>query len=110
MLTNLTARVLTVIVKKSRLEMMAEVEEIIERDGESCAQSVALELNISIQEATSLIRGLCAAEGVFKSDKRLRGMEMVQFYTFKRPRNTQASLLPERAVRDPLVAALFGDA
>lgn len=110
MFTKLTAAVLTAIVKKSRLEMMAEVEEIIERDGESCAQSVADELKINIHEATSLIRGLCSAEGVFKGDKRQVGAEKVQYYTFKRPRNVQGELLPEPARRDPLVAFLFGEA
>lgn len=112
MIKNLTAKVLVAVTKKSRLELMAEVEEIIERDGESCAQYVAKELNINLHEAVSLIRSLCVAEGVFKGEKRILGSDSqkVQFYTFKRPRNVQGTLLPERATRDPLVAALFGEA
>jgi hypothetical protein len=112
MLKSLTIKFLQAATKKSRLELMAEVEEIIERDGESCPQYVAKELGLSIQEATSLFRGLYQAEGIFKGEKRILGddSQKVQFYTFKKPRNVQGELLPERVQRDPLVAALFGEA
>jgi hypothetical protein len=112
MLKKLAVAALAAITKKSRLELLAEVEEIIERDGESCAQYVAVELGIGLHEALSLIRSLCQAEGVFKGDKKQIGTETqkVQFYTLKRPRNTQGDLLPERVQRDELVAYLFGPA
>lgn len=110
MLTNLVASALHAIVKKSKLEMMAEVEEIIERDGETCLQFVSNELGVTLKEAQSLIRGLLTAEGIFKGEERTVGGEKRQFYTNVKPRNVQASLLPERATRDPLVAFLFGDA
>jgi len=112
MLKSLTIKFLQAATKKSRLELMAEVEEIIERDGESCVQYIAAELNLGIQETTSLVRGLCQAEGVFKGEKRIVGddSQKVQFYTFKKPRNVQGELLPERVQRDELVAYLFGPA
>lgn len=111
MLNNLFTTVLTAIVKKSKLEMMAEVEEMIERDGETCAQFVSNELGVTLKEAQGLIRGLLTAEGIFKGDERTVGNEKTQFYTLTRPRNTQQSLLPPPPVqRDPLVAFLFGNA
>lgn len=110
MLKSLTIKFLQAATKKSRLELMAEVEEIIERDGESCPHHAAKELGLTIQEATSLFRGLYQAEGIFKGEKKLIEGQRVQFYTMKRPRNTQGELLPERVERDPLVAYLFGPA
>jgi len=110
MLTNLVASALHAIVKKSKLEMMAEIEEIIERDGETCAQFVSNELGVTLKEAMSLIRGLLTAEGIFKGEERTVGCERRQFYTNVRPRNVQGSLLQEPVRRDPLVAFLFGEA
>lgn len=110
MLTKIIANALYSIVKKSRLEMVAEVEEIIERDGETCAQFVSEELGIEQKLASSLIRDLFNAEGIFKSEARLVGLEKAQFYTMTRPKLDAGSAIVPRAARDPLVAALFGEA
>ena len=110
MLTNLAAKVLQSIVKRSKLEMMAEVEELIERDGETCAQTISNELGVDLKTAGTLIRGLLNAEGIFKGEEREIAGDLHQFYTSTRPRNTINYAPTTPAMRDPLVAALFGEA
>lgn len=96
-------------VKITNPDIMAHIEEILD-NGPSCAQFMADIIKVDVRRVTACINAMKRDKLIEKADSRMVAGVKVPFFKMPDDKPVQVSMIMEPARRDPLVAALFGDA
>lgn len=98
--------------KLTNADLSAHIEEILER-GPSCASFISDEIGADFERTEKLLSSLKREKVIEKDTPRFVAGERVQFFRIAQPQQIQKSIMIDgdpAVKRDPLVAALFGEA